>query len=190
VAERSATSCRRRTCASPATRTAEVRRWRASGGAGDGLIPAALAAGVDVLVTGDLRHHVTLDALELGLTLIDAGHHATEVAAMPAWLRRLQAGRRAPWARGTVVASRSRRSLEVTVSEPTAEQLDLLLELQATDHRIRKLEHQLDDLPEQRELEASRAAAADVAASRPGRDPDRARARQRPSGAWSARSRC
>jgi uncharacterized protein len=44
----------------------------------------------------------------------------------------------------------------VTVPEPTAEQLDLLLELQATDHRIRKLEHQLDDLPEQRELEASR----------------------------------
>ena len=40
--------------------------------------------------------------------------------------------------------------------EPTAEQLDVLLELQATDHRIRKLEHQLDDLPEQRELEASR----------------------------------
>jgi uncharacterized protein len=43
----------------------------------------------------------------------------------------------------------------VTVPEPTGEQLELLLELQATDHRIRKLEHQLDDLPEQRELEAS-----------------------------------
>jgi uncharacterized protein len=44
----------------------------------------------------------------------------------------------------------------VTLSEPTAEQLDLLLELQATDQRVRRLEHQLDDLPEQRELEASR----------------------------------
>jgi uncharacterized protein len=44
----------------------------------------------------------------------------------------------------------------VTVSEPTGEQLDLLLELQATDHRIRKLEHLLDDLPEQQALEASR----------------------------------
>jgi uncharacterized protein len=42
------------------------------------------------------------------------------------------------------------------VSEPPAEQLELLLELQATDQRVRKLEHQLDDLPEQRELEASR----------------------------------
>jgi putative NIF3 family GTP cyclohydrolase 1 type 2 len=53
------------------------------GGAGDSLIGAALGAGVDVYVTGDLRHHVTLDALEQGLALIDAGHHATEVAAMP-----------------------------------------------------------------------------------------------------------
>ena len=42
------------------------------------------------------------------------------------------------------------------MSEPTSEQLDLLLDLQATDHRIRKLEHQLDDLPEQRAMEESR----------------------------------
>jgi dinuclear metal center YbgI/SA1388 family protein len=60
------------------------------GGAGDGLIGAALGAGADVYVTGDLRHHVTLDALEQGLALIDAGHHATEVAAMPAWIDRLR----------------------------------------------------------------------------------------------------
>jgi uncharacterized protein len=44
----------------------------------------------------------------------------------------------------------------VTVSEATAEQLDLLLELQATDHRVRKLQHQLDDLPEQQTLEGHR----------------------------------
>lgn len=42
------------------------------------------------------------------------------------------------------------------MSEPTGEQLDLLLDLQATDHRIRKLEHQLDDLPEQRAMAESR----------------------------------
>ena len=76
------------------------------GGAGDSLIGAALGAGVDVYVTGDLRHHVTLDALEQGLALIDAGHHATEVAAMPAWIERLtaEADRRALSA--PVVASR------------------------------------------------------------------------------------
>jgi dinuclear metal center YbgI/SA1388 family protein len=60
------------------------------GGAGDGLIGAALASGADLYVTGDLRHHVTLDALEQGLALIDAGHHATESAALPAWIARLR----------------------------------------------------------------------------------------------------
>ncbi len=74
----------------------EVRVVAVVGGAGDGLIGAALGSGADVYVTGDLRHHVTLDALEQGLALIDAGHHATEVAAMPAWRQRLAAaaGRR------------------------------------------------------------------------------------------------
>lgn len=68
----------------------EVRRVAAVGGSGDSLIPAASAASADVLVTGDLKHHVTLDALEMGLALIDAGHHATEVAAMPSWIERLR----------------------------------------------------------------------------------------------------
>ena len=75
------------------------------GGAGDSMIPAALGAGADVLITGDLRHHVTLDALELGLALIDAGHHATEVAAMPAWRERLEAGARRHGLTAPVVAS-------------------------------------------------------------------------------------
>jgi dinuclear metal center YbgI/SA1388 family protein len=66
-----------------------VRRVATVGGAGDGLIGAALAAGADVYVTGDLRHHVTLDAMEQGLALIDAGHHATEQAAMGAFGARL-----------------------------------------------------------------------------------------------------
>ena len=60
------------------------------GGAGEALIGAALGEGADVLVTGDLKHHVALDALDRGLALIDAGHHATEVAAIPAWVERLE----------------------------------------------------------------------------------------------------
>ena len=68
-----------------------VRTVAVVGGAGDSLIGAALGAGADVYVTGDLRHHVTLDALELGLALVDAGHHATESAALPHWVDRLQA---------------------------------------------------------------------------------------------------
>ena len=64
------------------------------GGAGDSLIDAALDAGVDLCVTGDLRHHVTLDALEMGMALIDAGHHGTEHAALAPWRDRLEAAAR------------------------------------------------------------------------------------------------
>jgi uncharacterized protein len=45
--------------------------------------------------------------------------------------------------------------VEVSVPDYTPEQLDLLLELQATDQRVRRIEHTLDDLPEQRELAIS-----------------------------------
>jgi putative NIF3 family GTP cyclohydrolase 1 type 2 len=58
-----------------------------------------------VLVTGDVRHHVALDALELGLVLIDAGHHATEVAAMPAFASRLEVAARARGLTATVERS-------------------------------------------------------------------------------------
>lgn len=71
-----------------------VRRVAACGGAGDSFIGAAHAARADVYVTGDLRHHPALDALQLGLALIDAGHHATEAAALPAWRDRLEGAAR------------------------------------------------------------------------------------------------
>jgi putative NIF3 family GTP cyclohydrolase 1 type 2 len=62
-----------------------IRRVAVLGGSGTSAVPDAIAAGADVLVTGDVRHHAALDALALGLALIDAGHHATESAAMPAF---------------------------------------------------------------------------------------------------------
>lgn len=84
-----------------------VRRVATVGGAGDGLIAAAAGAGADVYITGDLRHHVTLDAVEQGLALIDAGHHATEAAAMPAWRDRLAAAARREGLVAPVLASRT-----------------------------------------------------------------------------------
>ncbi len=51
------------------------------GGAGDSFIPAAAASGAQVLVTSDLRHHVTLDAVSdpsTPLALIDVSHFAAE----------------------------------------------------------------------------------------------------------------
>jgi len=78
-----------------------VSRVAACGGAGDSLIGAAQACGADVYVTGDLRHHVTLDALTSGLAMVDAGHYETEAPALRSAAARLGAaatgrGMRAP----------------------------------------------------------------------------------------------
>jgi hypothetical protein len=55
-----------------------VSRVALCGGSGASLIPAALARGCGVLITGDVKHHQALDALAAGLAVIDAGHYATE----------------------------------------------------------------------------------------------------------------
>jgi putative NIF3 family GTP cyclohydrolase 1 type 2 len=50
------------------------------GGAGGGFIEAARAAGADVYLTADLKHHQSSEAVAErdGLTLVDAAHWATE----------------------------------------------------------------------------------------------------------------
>ncbi len=48
------------------------------GGSGGDFIPA-LADKVDAFVTGEVRHHEWLDANARGLTVIEAGHYATEI---------------------------------------------------------------------------------------------------------------
>ncbi len=48
--------------------------------------------GVDVLLTGDMKYHDCLDAAEMGLCIIDAGHYATERIMVP-HLAELLAGR-------------------------------------------------------------------------------------------------
>lgn len=63
-----------------------VRTVAVVGGAGDSFLDAARAAGVDVYVTADLRHHVALDARELAALgsgrpfLVDVSHFASEWA--------------------------------------------------------------------------------------------------------------
>ena len=49
-----------------------------SPGAGKSAIMPAIKKGADVLVTGDIGHHDGIDAVELGLAVIDAGHYGTE----------------------------------------------------------------------------------------------------------------
>ena len=82
-----------------------VRRVAVLGGSGMSAVPHALGAGADVLVTGDIRHHAALDALEFGLALVDAGHHATEIAAMPAFARSITSAAAAQGLTATVVLS-------------------------------------------------------------------------------------
>lgn len=48
------------------------------GGAADGEWKAAMAAGADVFVTGEVRQHVALGASESELAMVAAGHFATE----------------------------------------------------------------------------------------------------------------
>ena len=59
--------------------TRPVRRVAVCGGSGDSLLAAANAAGADVYVTSDLKHHAVSDHLaEGGCAVIDVAHYASE----------------------------------------------------------------------------------------------------------------
>ena len=61
-----------------------VRRVAVCGGSGGSLMDAAAAAGADVLLTSDLKHHAVLDMIDsTGLALCDVGHFATEWPWLP-----------------------------------------------------------------------------------------------------------
>lgn len=53
------------------------------GGSGGDFVQAAALEGADALLTGEAGHHDALLAKQLGLTLIAAGHHATEFPIVP-----------------------------------------------------------------------------------------------------------
>ena len=55
-----------------------VSRVAVLGGSGKDELYAALAAGADTFVSGELGHHTLTDALDLGINLIEAGHFYTE----------------------------------------------------------------------------------------------------------------
>ena len=55
-----------------------IRRVAVCGGAGADFFADAVKMGADAYVTGDLDHHDSLMASELGMTVIAAGHYETE----------------------------------------------------------------------------------------------------------------
>jgi dinuclear metal center YbgI/SA1388 family protein len=56
----------------------QVQRIGVVTGGGGSMISEAHAAGLDAFVTGEGSHHTYFDAQELGITVIYAGHYATE----------------------------------------------------------------------------------------------------------------
>lgn len=52
-------------------------------GSGGDMIYPAIASGADVLVTGEMKYHDELDAADLGLSFITAGHFETEAPVLP-----------------------------------------------------------------------------------------------------------
>jgi dinuclear metal center YbgI/SA1388 family protein len=70
-----------------------VRTVAVCGGAGGAYLPMATAAGADVFVTSDLRHHVLSEHLEDGgCAVIDMPHWATEWPWLPVAAEQLRAG--------------------------------------------------------------------------------------------------
>ena len=59
-----------------------IERVAVLGGAGGSFIPEAAASGAHAYVTGDVEYHDALLAESLGLTVIDAGHAATELPSL------------------------------------------------------------------------------------------------------------
>ena len=55
-----------------------VKRLAVISGAGGSLFADAIAMGADCLLTGEANHHHAIDAKRMGLSLIAAGHYATE----------------------------------------------------------------------------------------------------------------
>ena len=55
-----------------------VKRVAVCPGSGKSTIRDAIAAGTQVLITGDIDHHSGIDAVAQGLSIIDAGHYGIE----------------------------------------------------------------------------------------------------------------
>lgn len=68
-----------------------VHRLAVISGAGGSLFEDAMAQGADCLLTGEANHHHACDAKRLGLSLIAAGHYATEFPVTAAVAEKLRA---------------------------------------------------------------------------------------------------
>lgn len=84
----------------------KVSKVALCGGSAMMLLPKAVDANADVYLTGDVKHHEALEALERGIAVIDAGHHGTERVIVPVLAEYL-------WKK----AEKEQQGLEVLVSQ-------------------------------------------------------------------------
>ncbi len=67
-----------------------VKRVGVLGGAGGGEVENAYRSGAEVLFTGEIKHHQALQAQQLGMCVIQAGHYETEHIVLEPLRKRLQ----------------------------------------------------------------------------------------------------
>lgn len=60
----------------------KVKRIAFCGGSGKSLINKVASMDIDLFITGDIDYHASVDAEELGLSVLDIGHYQSEIPAM------------------------------------------------------------------------------------------------------------
>ncbi len=83
----------------PVTPGQRTKRWAicTGEGANSETVREAAAARIDTLIVGEGPHHTAVDATELNLTIIYAGHYATETLGVQAIAERAAAEYAVPW---------------------------------------------------------------------------------------------
>ena len=76
-----------------------TRRWAICSGAGASseTLREAVAAGVDTMIVGEGPHHTAVDAPEMGVAILYAGHYATETLGVRALGEEIQRTFGIPW---------------------------------------------------------------------------------------------
>lgn len=60
----------------------EITTVAVASGSCSEIIPLAYEKGADVIITGDMKYHNTIDMTQMGICIIDAGHYPTEICVM------------------------------------------------------------------------------------------------------------
>ena len=67
-----------------------VKKLGCCSGAGGGFFEEARAQGADCFITGEIKHHIALEAMDAGVCVIEAGHFETENPACEVMANALQ----------------------------------------------------------------------------------------------------